>query len=97
MPDASVGCARDETAQRIGLFRADIQWEHDILVEKILPRQEGAPYPIVLEGKRACPPEDVGGPWGYTEYLEAIRDPNHERHNEMLEWGGEFDPEAYDP
>jgi hypothetical protein len=72
-------------------------WEHDILVEKILPRQEGAPYPIVLEGKRACPPEDVGGPWGYTEYLEAIRDPNHERHNEMLEWGGEFDPEAYDP
>jgi hypothetical protein len=71
-------------------------WEHDILVEKILPRQEGAPYPIVLEGKRACPPEDVGGPWGYMEYLEAIRDPNHERHNEMLEWGGEFDPEAHD-
>jgi hypothetical protein len=29
--------------------------------------------------------------------IEAIRDPNHERHNEMLEWGGEFDPEAYDP
>jgi hypothetical protein len=29
--------------------------------------------------------------------IEAIRDPNHERHKEMLEWGGEFDPEAFDP
>ena len=52
------------------------------------------PYLILVGGKRACPPEDVGGPWGYKEYLEAIRDPSHARHAEMLEWGGEFDPEA---
>ena len=54
------------------------------------------PYLSYVEGKRACPLEDVAGPWGYKEYLEAIRYPNHERHAEMLEWGGKFDPEAMD-
>jgi hypothetical protein len=50
-----------------------------------------------LAGKRACPPEDVGGVWGYIEFLEAIRDPEHPEHEEQLEWaGGEFDPEAID-
>ena len=38
--------------------------------------------------------EDVGGVWGYAEFLEAIKDPIHERHTEMVEWaGGDFDPE----
>jgi Plasmid pRiA4b ORF-3-like protein len=37
------------------------------------------------------------GVWGYTEFLEAIRDPEHEEHDAMLEWvGGAFDPEAFD-
>jgi hypothetical protein len=35
------------------------------------------------------PPEDVGGPWGYGEMLEALADPKHERHAETLEWLGE--------
>jgi len=43
------------------------------------------------------PPEDVGGPWGYGEFLEAIADPKHERHKELLEWcGGDFDPQQFD-
>jgi Plasmid pRiA4b ORF-3-like protein len=71
-------------------------WEHEILVEKILPPEEGQKYPVCLEGKRSCPPEDVGGPWGYEEVVEAIRDPHHEQHEELLEWGGDFDPEAFD-
>ena len=50
-------------------------WDHTLLVEKILPPQEGVRYPICLKGKRACPPEDVGGVWGYENFLEAIRDP----------------------
>jgi hypothetical protein len=54
-------------------------------------------YPRCLKGKRACPPEDVGGVWGYDSFLEAIRDPDHPEHDDMLEWiGGEFDPEAFD-
>ena len=52
---------------------------------------------MCLAGERACPPEDVGGVWGYEGFLEAIRDPNHPEHEDYLEWiGGEFDPEAFD-
>jgi len=72
-------------------------WEHELLVEKILPLEGGKHYPICLTGKRACPPEDCGGIWGYASFLEAIRDPEHPDHDEMVEWvGGEFDPDAFD-
>jgi len=72
-------------------------WDHTLLVEKILPLQEGVRYPLCLKGKRACPPEDVGGVWGYINFLEAIRDPDHNEHEEYLTWiGGKFDPEAFD-
>ena len=72
-------------------------WAHELLVEKILPLDEGKRYPVCLTGKRACPPEDCGGVWGYVSFLEAIHDPEHPEHEEMLEWiGGEFDPEAFD-
>jgi hypothetical protein len=72
-------------------------WHHTLLVEKILPPKESVRYPVCLKGKRACPPEDVGGVWGYENFLDAIRDPNHDEHVEYLTWiGGEFDPEAFD-
>ena len=72
-------------------------WEHELLVEKILPPEPGVRYPVCLKGKRACPPEDVGGVWGYPDFLEAIQNPDHSEHEDMLEWiGGEFDPEAFD-
>lgn len=72
-------------------------WEHDIVVEKILPSEPRIRYPLCLAGWGACPPEDVGGPWGYMEFLAAIRDPAHEQHDELLEWvGGPFDHEAFD-
>ncbi len=71
-------------------------WDHTIEVEKILPAASAGKDPICLAGKRACPPEDCGGPWGYTELLEALRDPHHERHEELTEWAGsDFDPEAF--
>jgi hypothetical protein len=72
-------------------------WEHQVLVEKILPPGPGQRYPLCIEGRRACPPEDVGGTWGYLGFLEAIQDPDHPEHEEYLEWvGDEFDPEAFD-
>jgi hypothetical protein len=72
-------------------------WEHIILVEKVLPPEPGVDYPRCITGKRACPPEDCGGVWGYASFLEAISDPDHPEHEELLEWvGGEFDPEAFD-
>ena len=72
-------------------------WDHEILVEKILPNEAGLEQAICLKGARACPPEDVGGVWGYASFLETIGDPDHPEHDEMLEWvGGDFDPEAFD-
>jgi len=72
-------------------------WEHEIKVEKVLPAEPGVRYPVCITGKRAGPPEDCGGPWGYLEMLAALADPKHAEHDSMLEWlGGEFAPEAFD-
>ena len=62
------------------------------------PYRTARPRPVCLAGRHACPPEDVCGPRGYADFLDAITDPKHERHAELLEWiGGGFDPEAFDP
>ena len=72
-------------------------WLHQILVEKILPPEPGQHYPACVKGRRACPPEDVGGIWGYEGFLEAIQNPEHPEREDYLEWiGGEFDPVASD-
>jgi len=73
-------------------------WIHEIRVDEVSPRPGEFPGPSCEGGARACPPEDCGGAGGYAEFLDALRDPKHERHTELLEWiGGEFDPEAFDP
>jgi len=71
-------------------------WEHEILFEGFLSAEKGARYPLCLEGERACPPEDVGGIYGYPEYLEAVSNPKHKRHKEFIRWNGLFDPEKFD-
>ena len=72
-------------------------WEHIILLEKILPFDGKTALPVCIKGKRARPPEDCGGIWGYKDLLETLADPKHPDHDDMLEWlGGEFDPEAFD-
>ncbi len=71
-------------------------WRHEILVEKVLAPEAGARYPQCVAGKRACPPEDCGGVWGYERFLEVIKDEDDPEHEEMLEWaGGSFDPEVF--
>jgi hypothetical protein len=72
-------------------------WEHTVLVEKILPVEKGKRYPNCSKGKRACPPEDVGGVWGYMDFLQIVKDVNHSEHEDMLQWvGGGFDSEEFD-
>jgi hypothetical protein len=72
-------------------------WDHTVVVEKIGPPEPGTRYPVCVAGQRACPPEDVGGVWGYEAFLKAIRNRRHPEHDELLEWaGGHFDPEAFD-
>lgn len=72
-------------------------WLHEIKIEKVLTPEKNQRYPVCLAGKRACPPEDCGGFPGYQHLLEALSDPGHEEHEDMLDWIGEdFDPEAFD-
>ena len=72
-------------------------WEHTVEVQKIVEPEPGVEYPVCLAGKKACPPEDCGGVYGYYEMLEALANPRHAGHEELLEWlGDEFDPDAFD-
>ena len=68
-------------------------WDHTIRIEWIGEADATAAYPRLLEASGRCPPEDVGGPPGYEEFLKAIADPEHEDHDELHDWaGGDFDP-----
>jgi hypothetical protein len=62
-------------------------WVHEILVEKILPVEKGTQYPVCIKGKRACPPEDVGGAWGYSDFLETIMNPKNPEYGDC--WNGQ--------
>ena len=70
-------------------------WRHHLTLEAILLPAAKASYPRCIEGARSGPPDDVGGPPGYSEYLKALADPEHERHEELTAWRGPFDPEAF--
>lgn len=73
-------------------------WEHRVAVEKVVPASSVVTAPACIDGRRACPPEDCGGTWGYRELLAILADPNHPEHDERREWlGRPFDPEAFDP
>jgi hypothetical protein len=88
---------RHEKSKFIYEYDFGDSWRHVLLVEKILPPEEGVRYPRCLAGRRACPPEDSGGVYGYYEKLEALRDPEHPEHKDIVDWMGEdFDPEAFD-
>ena len=76
-------------------------WEHEILLEGVLTAEPDVHYPVCVAGKGACPPEDCGGVWGYADLRDALADPAHERHEEMLEWLGlqtaaEFAPTRFE-
>lgn len=69
-------------------------WVHEVLVEKVLTAKRHKHYPACIKAKRACPPEDCGGTWGYQALLKAIKAPKHPEHASRLEWlGTSFDPE----
>jgi len=71
-------------------------WEHSIVLEKRLLGDPNATYPVCTDGQLACPPEDCGGIPGFYDLVEVLNDPNHKRHEEMLDWvGDDFDPQAF--
>jgi hypothetical protein len=72
-------------------------WHHQIIVEKFLPRNIKTKYPICIDGKLNCPPEDCGGIPGFYNLLDIIGNKRHPERKEMLEWlGGQYDAEHFD-
>ena len=107
IPDAELGHADESKVTLAGLLvlpRATMRyiydfgddWEHDIVLEKVLP-----PDPAVgvscLAGKGACPPEDCGGAWGYASLKEVLADPGHKEHEDLLDWLGLDSAAGFDP
>jgi len=72
-------------------------WLHTVELQKILPFDKNQILPVCIKAKMACPPENVGGVWGYKNFLEIILDPQNEEYEEMIDWiGGKFDPDFVD-
>jgi len=72
-------------------------WLHRIDVEEVRPPDVGTRYPVCVDGKGACPAEDVGGAPGYRRFLLSIADPGNDERADLLAWvGGSFDPSRFD-
>lgn len=72
-------------------------WNHEVLLERVLQANLDEQYPICVGGARSCPPEDCGGVIGYEELLRVLTDPTDEEHESMWEWvGAHYDPERFE-
>ena len=92
--NVKLGALIDRGVQRF-IYRYDFgdDWEHVITVEAVSDRDPRIDGLKLLDGARAAPPEDCGGPYSFAEFVEAIADDTHEAHADLLEWyGGPFDP-----
>ena len=74
-------------------------WEHDVVVKEVAgiePDDMPEFIALLVDGARACPPEDAGGPGGYEDVLEALRNPSAAE-PELLSWiEKDFDPARFD-
>jgi len=68
-------------------------WEHEVILEEIFPKDSKREYPICLDGKLACPPEDCGSIPGYYQCIQTLKD---KKDKDLLEWIGDWDPEYFD-
>jgi len=71
-------------------------WNHRITIECVIPAGAALHAVLCLDGARACPPEDCGGPGGYARLLAALADPDDEDHEEMQAWAGRLMPDIFD-
>jgi len=72
-------------------------WKHDVVLERVFAAELSCEYPRVIDGERACPPEDCGGVFGYVRLLDVLANRRHPQHGDLVDWvGGSFDPEAFD-
>jgi hypothetical protein len=72
-------------------------WVHLLRLEFISALEKGTTHAFRCEdGARACPPEDVGGTYGYALHLKTLADPTDPEYEETLNWRGPYDPNEFD-
>jgi hypothetical protein len=108
-PDWGLAECRDERGMTLGgllvgaggragyIYDFGDDWEHELVLEQTLRAEPGMHYPVCVAGEGACPPEDCGGVWGYMELRDALVNPGHERHEELLDWLGLQAAAGFDP
>lgn len=72
-------------------------WQHEVVLEEILPAEHAPKWPVCFGGERHCPPEDVGGTPGYEEFLKVIFNSAHEDYKQHLRWVGGHFVDEFDP
>jgi hypothetical protein len=95
-PTTALDVVLRQPADRVGyVYDFGDLWVHHIELDKVITRSRAA-LPRCTARKRACPPEDCGGPWGY-ETLKALRARKGWRYQQARELSGtKFDPERFD-
>ncbi len=84
--------------QKFGyLYDFGDNWEHTIIVEKILDSADSPFIPYCVGGERSCPPEDCGSVPGYYELIKIKKNKKHLEYKERIAgWLGEdFDFEQF--
>lgn len=77
------------------LYTDDVgdDWRHLITAAPTDGPLPGQIYPRLVDAQGRGPPEDVGGAPGYEHFLDAVANPRHPDHAELLDWHGRpFDP-----
>ncbi|MDA0781071.1 MAG: plasmid pRiA4b ORF-3 family protein [Rickettsiales bacterium] len=73
-------------------------WEHKIILEKILDDvKEGLELPLCIKGRQACPPDDCGGLWGYYDLLDILEDKKHPEYKHVKAWLKDIGKKDFEP
>jgi hypothetical protein len=96
--ETTLGRVLSEPGLKVLVYTYDFgdDWQHSIKVERRFSAEPWEEFPRLIDARGRCPPGDVGGPWGYAEYLAAMSDPDHARRAHWLGWLGRRDPNEID-
>ena len=90
--------ARMQVGQRFAYwYDFGDDWWHDITVEAVGRADPALTYPRCVTGRRTCPPEDCGGPWGFDVLMGVLGDEKHPEHEMYRDWREQIGEVDYDP
>ncbi|ERI93415.1 hypothetical protein HMPREF1982_01839 [Clostridiales bacterium oral taxon 876 str. F0540] len=75
----------DKNIKIVYCYDYGADWKHEIIIDNINMDYDKN-YPVCLMGEGNTPPEDVGGIFGYVEFLKIISNPKHEKYNDTYNW-----------